>query len=341
MLRPAVCWLPRLSLPQPARLPRESLRGFSMMSQTMARPQSLDEFDVDFRSPIGIGNFGGVYPAQNRMSSAEVAIKLMSPACLPPDGRVGRTELVAGIGLEQQLFDQVLRDDISHPNVVDLIGRFDGPAEEADMLGLDLPPAAFEEPLHYFVMELLEGMSLQVHVEQSKGLPEYEARSVTRVLCEGLEFLHQSGIVHRDLKPSNVHYSHGGSADAAALKLIDFSTAGVVPQGASIEHAVFDEHVGTPGYVAPEVLFAQKRGETYNAKCDVFSLGCTLHAMLTNMYLPRRHAHLGIVINKELGMTLSPDGYSFLSSLLSLDPSERPTVSEALQHPWLQEGVSA
>eukprot|EP00928_Gymnodinium_smaydae_P083285 TRINITY_DN6651_c0_g2_i2.p1 TRINITY_DN6651_c0_g2~~TRINITY_DN6651_c0_g2_i2.p1 ORF type:complete len:340 (+),score=66.89 TRINITY_DN6651_c0_g2_i2:38-1057(+) len=326
----------QLQLIRSARTPRP--RAQSSLAAA-ARPASLEDLCVNFQSPLGVGNFGGVYHAEVLATGEDVAVKLMNLACIPEDGRVGRTELVAGIEHEQLLFDEVLQRGISHPHVVDLVGRFNSDAEEAEMLGLDLPPGAHKEPLHCFVMELLQGKSLHKHVEQSKGLSEDEARRITRVLCEGLHFLLEHGIVHRDVKPDNLHFSNPGDSDAASLKLIDFSTATVVPKGVLAENAVFDDAVGTPGYVAPEVLFTQKNGGKYDAKCDVFSLGCTVHAMLTNMYLPRRHAHLGIVLDKNLSSTLSSEGLDFLNTSLALNPIDRPSISEILHHPWLRVGV--
>merc|ERR1719188_1929726 len=102
------------------------------------------------------------------------------------------------------------------------MGCFEGPAAEAEDLGLDLPEGTADESLHYFVMELLEGKSLQDHIEASGSLEEREARRITKVLSEAIDFLHRHGVVHRDVKPGNVMFT-SNQADSESLKLIDFS----------------------------------------------------------------------------------------------------------------------
>ncbi|CAK0879654.1 unnamed protein product, partial [Prorocentrum cordatum] len=123
---------------------------------------------------------------------------------------------------------------------MEVVGCFDSTGEEAAGLGLELPAeAAAAEPLRFFVMERLSGQSLADRILDSKGLPEEEAKEVTRALCKGLAWLHEQGIAHRDVKPANVLF---GRSDAAAApgghlddeapqtgappKLIDLSHAG-------------------------------------------------------------------------------------------------------------------
>jgi len=183
--------------------------------------------------------------------------------------------------------------------------------------------------VHYFVMERLSSESLADRIEREKGLDEEAARKATRSICEGLSFLHGQGIVHRDVKPANVLYTP--EATHGDLKLIDFSHSGVVPNKEDPNARCFDGKLGTTGFVAPEVLAGR---EPYGAKCDVYSLGCTVHAMLAGGRVPRRHPRLGIM--KSLPESTSPEAGQFLDSVLSPDPGHRPTIPEVLASPWLQ-----
>jgi len=154
---------------------------------------------------------------------------------------------------------------------------------------------------------------------------EDEVKRITFAICKAVQYLHSQGIVHRDVKPANVI-----STESGVWKLIDFGCAVALPKHLRGD-SVLDELVGTPGYVAPEVLAGQAK---YGPKADVYSIGCTLHAMLTNMYLPRRHPHLGIVAHGPLPVSeLCED---LLTSLISENPVDRPTVDEIFEHPWMK-----
>ena len=91
-------------------------------------------------------------------------------------------------------------------------------------------------------------------------------------LFEAINHCHENNIVHRDIKPENVRVSENGE-----LKLLDFGLA-------KHSKGVLDTLVGTPYYVAPEVL----RGE-YGMSCDIWSLGVLLYILLCG-YLPF-HGH--------------------------------------------------
>jgi len=290
---------------------------------------SLDEFDVHFDTPLGCGAFGAVYAGRHLKTNQDVAVKTMSMVFAPTQGISEPSDLEDGVLQEKQVFEHILESGASHPHVVELLGCFEGTGEEAHRSGLELPEDAVQEPVHYFVMERLAGKSLQECIEQSSGFDEQEVKNITRAICEGLEFLHQQGIVHRDIKPMNLLYSHGSSS--SVLKLIDFSHAGVTPPDTSVEAAVFNKKLGTAGYTAPEVLLDM---DPYSAKCDVFSLGCTVHAMLTNMCLPRRHPRIGIMTNWP--ESLSAQGRDLMSACLALRPEDRPSTTDILHDPWLR-----
>jgi len=289
-------------------------------------PRSLQEFEVDFQAPLGAGACGTVYSGLHRETNREVAIKVVSPAIpAAPDS----VHASIGIAQETQAFKHVLQAGVSHPHVVELVGCFEGPCAEAAELGLKVLDPEAEEQVHYFVMERLGGESLEDRIQRQEGLEEEEAREVTRAICQGLAFLHGQGIVHRDVKPGNVMYAPATVGEEP--KLIDFSHSGVMPDEEDVDAPWFEKVLGTSGYVAPEVLLER---EPYSTKCDVYSMGCTLHAMLAKGRLPRRHPRAGIIMS--LPQSTSPHASEFLDRVLCPYPEDRPTVAEVLNEPWLQ-----
>merc|ERR1712224_266031 len=109
------------------------------------------------------------------------------------------------------------------------------------------------------------------------------------------------------------------------LKLIDFSLAGVACLGDSQSKVHGD--VGTEGYQAPEVLLsAQQKG--YDHKCDIFSLGCVMHAMLEGEP-PKVDVSMGSArVDMKLSDRLSLPTRRFVADLLAINPLDRPTAAE-------------
>lgn len=122
---------------------------------------------------------------------------------------------------------------------------------------------------HYVIEEFIEGSSL---ADLLKKAPSAEDEVVKWAieLCDVLELLHKNNIIFRDLKPENIMLSSSGE-----LKLIDFDIARYYKPGRDADTLL----LGTPGYAAPETY-----GKTQSdARSDVYSLGATLHHLLTRI----------------------------------------------------------
>ncbi len=179
----------------------------------------------------------------------------------------------------------------------------------------------------YYVMELLDGETLEERLERDHYLPAAQAIPVAIDLCEALNEVHAAGIIHRDLKPSNVGLNKGGSP---RVKLLDFGLA-TASDGAFFERITrSQEVVGSLPYMAPERF--------YNAELthsvDLYALGVVLYETLCGQ-LPYDGQSAAILINQHINgqpppfqqtapeLDIPPALEAIVNRLLDKDPSER------------------
>jgi serine/threonine protein kinase/tetratricopeptide (TPR) repeat protein len=215
---------------------------------TLAAGFRLGPYEVV--SLLGVGGMGEVYRARDPRLERDVAVKVLpsnlsdDPAALARFKREARA--VAAL---------------SHPNILSIFdfGR--------------------EGDVTYSVTELLEGETLRSALI-SGPLPARRAIEIATALADALFAAHSRGLVHRDLKPENVFLTSDG-----VVKILDFGLARDMrpsrPGEETHTPTVADTEpgtvLGTFGYMSPE----QARGETADARSDVFALGCVLYEMLT------------------------------------------------------------
>jgi len=197
---------------------------------------------------LGGGGMGKVYLAEDtRLSGRLCAIKAMSPAQLAPQDR---NWAIQAFKQEAQLLAT-----LRHPGLAAVNDFF---PEGGDW---------------YLVMEFVEGESLEERLRRMPGgrLSSQEALSITRQLCDVLEYLHSCSppIIFRDLKPSNVMLMPNGQ-----VKLVDFGIARFFKQGQTRDTL----NMGTPGYAAPEQYGGMGQSDP---RTDVYSLGVVLYRMVT------------------------------------------------------------
>ena len=197
---------------------------------------------------LGAGGMGEVYRARDTRLGREVAIKIL-PAELAADA-----ERLRRFRQEAQTLAA-----LNHPN---LLAIFDvGEAEGAP----------------YLVSELLVGETLQARLERGPAGARKSAEWGQQIAA-GLAAAHASGIVHRDLKPANIFLCSDGR-----VKILDFGLARLAQPKAGPDDATLGGSttpgmaLGTVGYMAPE----QVRGETADARADIFAFGAVLYEMLT------------------------------------------------------------
>lgn len=128
----------------------------------------------------------------------------------------------------------------------------------------------WDDATPYFVMELVDGVDLESHHAARKyRLPLSEAIDVTLQICRGVEAIHEAGVVHRDLKPSNILVARDGRVLVSDLGL----TATVDDDPGAV--------IGTPGFVAPEVVMNGAAGGTAAERADVYALGALAYELIS------------------------------------------------------------
>jgi hypothetical protein len=199
--------------------------------------------------PVGKGGMGAVYRAQDDRSGGRVvAVKELSQSGLDPE------ELTAAIATFKH--EATLLASLKHPCLPKIYNDFT------------------EAGRQYLVMEFIEGETLEQRLRRSNGqhLPVSDVLKIGEQLCSVLGYLHRQRppIIFRDLKPSNVMLTPRGQ-----MYLIDFGIARLFKPGQRHDTVSF----GSPGYAAPE----QYGKSQTTVRSDVYSLGATLHQLLTGI----------------------------------------------------------
>lgn len=165
---------------------------------------------------------------------------------------------------------------------------------------------------------------------------EAEAAEILKQLVSAISYCHHMGVAHRDVKPDNILFDTRGR-----LKLADFGSAEWF--GMNCESGMMEGIVGTPYYVAPEVL----RGREYNEKVDVWSAGVILYIMLCGVppffgETPTETFEAVLRGNlrfpPRLFRSVSPEAKDLLRKMICKDVSRRFSADQVLRHPWVISG---
>ncbi|RCS46432.1 serine/threonine protein kinase [Bremerella cremea] len=141
-----------------------------------------------------------------------------------------------------------------------------------------------EQGLPYLVMPVLEGRSLEDRIRNNGPLDVKEVLRIGRQIASGLAAAHQQGLVHRDVKPANILLHNG----VERVVITDFGLARAVDDASMTQSGTL---VGTPQYMSPE----QARGQSLDARSDLFSLGSVLYFMLVGHSPFRAETTMGVL----------------------------------------------
>ncbi|HEY3556363.1 MAG TPA: Stk1 family PASTA domain-containing Ser/Thr kinase [Kribbella sp.] len=149
---------------------------------------------------------------------------------------------------------------LNHPTIVSVYDTGEEPDPNGS--GVTIP---------YIVMELVTGKTLRDLIREGRKIMPERALEITSGVLEALDYSHRAGIVHRDIKPGNVMLTPQGQ-----VKVMDFGIARAVADTSSTMTQTAAV-IGTAQYLSPE----QARGETVDARSDLYSTGCLLYELLT------------------------------------------------------------
>ncbi|KAF0879747.1 serine/threonine-protein kinase TAO3 [Crocuta crocuta] len=200
---------------------------------------------------------------------------------------------------------------LKHPNTIEYKGCY------------------LKEHTAWLVMEYCLGSASDLLEVHKKPLQEVEIAAITHGALQGLAYLHSHALIHRDIKAGNILLTEPGQ-----VKLADFGSASMASPANSF--------VGTPYWMAPEVILAMDEGQ-YDGKVDIWSLGITCIELaerkppLFNMNAMSALYHIAQNDSPTLQSNEWTDSFRrFVDYCLQKIPQERPTSAELLRHDFVR-----
>ncbi len=236
-------------------------------------------------SVIGEGGMGTVYEVRHTTLGRRFALKVL------------RRDIADAEHTARFIQEAKAAAAIGHPNIVAVsdFGEISlAPDGRSD--GAPLSPGPLSQPVPYFVMEYLTGISLASLLRAEKTLDPARAAQIVLQCAAGLSAAHAAGVVHRDLKPDNVFLTRSG--DREFVKLLDFGVAKMAGAGRLTRAGMV---FGTPHYMSPE----QAAGQSVDHRADVYALGVILYEALAGRVPFEADTYMG-VLTKHMFATPEP-----------------------------------
>jgi beta-lactam-binding protein with PASTA domain/tRNA A-37 threonylcarbamoyl transferase component Bud32 len=195
---------------------------------------------------LGYGGMAEVHKGRDQRLGRDVAIKML------------RTDLARDATFQERFRREAQNSAaLNHPAIVAVYDT-----------GEEISSAGEKQP--FIVMEFVNGRTLKEVLAAEQRLQPRKALEIIADICAALEFSHRHGIIHRDIKPGNVMITQGGQ-----VKVMDFGIARALASGATTMTQT-SAVIGTAQYLSPE----QARGESVDARSDVYAAGCVLFELL-------------------------------------------------------------
>ncbi|CAI0450111.1 unnamed protein product [Linum tenue] len=259
---------------------------------------------------LGRGEFGITYLATETSTNDKYACKSIS-----------KKKLRTAIDIEDVRREvEIMKHLPHHPNIVSIKDTYE------------------DDSAVHIVMELCEGGELFDRIVARGHYTERAAAAVMRTIVEVVLMCHKHGVMHRDLKPENFLFAN--KKETSALKAIDFGLSVFFKPGER-----FNEIVGSPYYMAPEVL---KRN--YGPEVDVWSAGVILYILLcgvppfwaeTEQGVAQAIIRSVIDFKRDPWPKVSDNAKDLVKKMLNPDPKQRLTAQQVLEHTWLQNAKKA
>nr|XP_016487379.1 PREDICTED: calcium-dependent protein kinase 5-like [Nicotiana tabacum] len=248
---------------------------------------------------LGQGQFGTTYLCTELSSGIEYACK-----------SIAKRKLISKEDVEDVRREiQIMHHLAGHKNIVSIKG-------------------AYEDPLYvHIVMELCSGGELFDRIIQRGHYTEKNAAELTKIIVGVVEACHSLGVMHRDLKPEN--FLLVNKDDDFSLKAIDFGLSVFFKPG-----QIFTDVVGSPYYVAPEVLLKH-----YGPEADVWTAGVILYILLSGVppfWAETQQGIFDAVLKGHIDFESDPwpliseSAKDLIRKMLCMRPSERLTAHEVL-----------
>lgn len=197
---------------------------------------------------LGAGGMGVVYKAHDPELDKTVAVK----------------RIITSVASQEEIMrfqrEAKLLKDLRHPAIPEVY---------------NFAISSDNEP--YMVLEFVDGMSLESHLDSGEKLSAEQILEVIEQICDALSYTHAHGVIHRDLKPANIILDRTDKGKFR-VKVIDFGLARIDDLYESRQDMTrTGVIVGSPPYMSPE----QVRGETIDGRTDIYSLGCMLYELVS------------------------------------------------------------
>ncbi|KAK4384109.1 Calcium-dependent protein kinase [Sesamum angolense] len=274
--------------------------------QVLKDPTGNDIFKrYRFGKELGRGEFGVTYQCFDDVNGESLACK-----------KIPKSKLRTDIDIEDVRREvEIMRHLPKHPNIVSYREVYE------------------DKEAIYLVMELCEGGELFDRIVARGHYTERAAAQVTKTILEVVKVCHEHGVIHRDLKPENFLYAN--DSENAPLKAIDFGLSIFFEPGQR-----FNEIVGSPYYMAPEVL-----RRNYGPEIDVWSTGVILYILLCGVPPFWAETEEGIAqaivfgeidFKRDPWPRISEGAKDLVRGMLEPNPYSRLTVEEVLASEWMQ-----
>jgi len=265
----------------------------------------LDE-EYEVLGPLGEGGYGQVYLVRHTKMKLQRAMKIIP---------------VNSQNEEEKTDEEIeLLKNLDHPNIVKLFEYFS------------------DNEKYYLITEYCKGGDLFELIKKKKVFSEESAAYIMYQIFRALIYCHYThNLIHRDIKPENivVYRQNNAREDLYDVKLIDFGISKIFNKS---EKTNDNKVRGSLNYIAPEVL-----DRVYDEKCDIWSCGVILYILVIGKY-PFNGKDKNDILNKikhgsysfpsEFTKEASPEIRNLIHQCLKVNPSERISAKEALNHPF-------